>query len=219
MGGQEAIGLERRHAAHAGRGHGLAEHLVLDVAGGEHAGNRWSPCCRARSRCSLPCRSRAGRGTAPSPDRGRWRRTGRARAARVSLPVLAFLMRTPVTPGGSPPPMTSVTALSQTTSIFGLREQAVLHDLLGAQAVAPVDQRHLGGEVGEKDRLLDRGVAAADDAHFLAAEEEAVAGGAGRDAEAAQPLLARQPQPARLGAGADDQRLADSRCRRCRRRT
>src|SRR3546814_2862820 len=28
------------HAAHAGGGHGLAEHLVLDVAGGEDAGDR-----------------------------------------------------------------------------------------------------------------------------------------------------------------------------------
>jgi hypothetical protein len=37
--GDEPFGLERRHAAHAGGGHGLAEHLVLDVAGGEDAGN------------------------------------------------------------------------------------------------------------------------------------------------------------------------------------
>src|ERR1700722_17794256 len=36
---QEALGLERAHAAHAGGGHRLAEDLVLDVAGGEHAGN------------------------------------------------------------------------------------------------------------------------------------------------------------------------------------
>src|SRR5882672_7939735 len=37
----------------------------------------------------------------------------------ASLPVLAFLVRTPVTAGGSPLPMTSITALSQTTAIFG----------------------------------------------------------------------------------------------------
>src|SRR5581483_2723399 len=39
VGGEETLGLQRRHAAHAGGGHRLAEHLVLHVAGGEHAGN------------------------------------------------------------------------------------------------------------------------------------------------------------------------------------
>src|SRR5579883_1311829 len=39
MGGEEALGFQGRHAAHPRRRHGLAEHLVLDVAGGEDAGN------------------------------------------------------------------------------------------------------------------------------------------------------------------------------------
>src|SRR5262249_52532499 len=51
-------------------------------------------------------------------------------------------------------------------------------------------------------------IAAADDGHVLAAEEEPIAGGAGRDAETAQPLLARQSEPASLRARADDQGFA-----------
>jgi hypothetical protein len=63
-----------------------------------------------------------------------------------------------------------------------------------------MDQRDARGVIGEIDRLLDGGVAAADDADLLAAEEEAVAGGAGRDAEAAEALprsAARASAPGR----------------------
>jgi hypothetical protein len=56
-----------------------------------------------------------------------------------------------------------------------------------------VDQRHLAGEVGQEQRLFDGGIAAADHHDLLAAIEEAVAGGAGRDAEALELLLAWQP--------------------------
>src|ERR1700721_377924 len=35
--GEPALGLERRHAAEAGRRDRLTEHVVRDVAGGEHA--------------------------------------------------------------------------------------------------------------------------------------------------------------------------------------
>src|SRR3546814_5499568 len=87
-------------------------------------------------------------------------------------------------------------------------EQAVLHDLLGAQGIAAVDQRNLRGEVGEEQRLLDRGVAAAHDRHLAVAEEEAVAGRAGRDAEALELLFRFEAEPARLRPGADNERIA-----------
>ena len=87
-------------------------------------------------------------------------------------------------------------------------EQALLQDFLGAQAVTAVDQIDLAGEVGQKQGLLDRRIAAADDRHFLAAIEEAVAGGAGGYAEALEFHFAFQPQPFGLGAGADDQDIA-----------
>ena len=88
-------------------------------------------------------------------------------------------------------------------------EQPVLQDLLGAQRVAPMHQRHSPGVIGQVDRLLDRGIAAADDKHLLVAEEEAVAGGAGRHAKAAECLLARHAEPARLRAGRDDHGVAE----------
>ena len=74
------------------------------------------------------------------------------------------------------------------------REQPVLQDLLRAQLVAPVNQRDVRGDVREIQRFFDRGVAAADDGHALVAEEESVAGGAGRDAPAAEFLLGRQAE-------------------------
>ena len=88
-------------------------------------------------------------------------------------------------------------------------EQAVLQDLFGAERVAPVHDRDLGGEIGQEQRLLDRGIAAADHDHFLVAVEEAVAGGAGRHAVALELLLRRQIEPARLRAGGDDQRVGE----------
>ena len=69
-------------------------------------------------------------------------------------------------------------------------------------------------EMREIERLLDGGVAAADDEHVLALEEEAVAGGAGGDAEALEALLGGKAEPARLRAGRDDERIARSTCRR-----
>ena len=92
---------------------------------------------------------------------------------------------------------------------LGMGEEAGLEDLLGAERVAAMDQRDLGGVVGEVERLLDGGVAAAHDDDALAAEEEAVAGGAGRDAGAAQALLGGKAEPARLGAGGDDDGVRD----------
>ena len=80
-------------------------------------------------------------------------------------------------------------------------EQPVLQDLLGAELIAAMHHGHLGGEVGEEQRLLDRGVAAADHEHFLVLVEEAVAGGAGGHAVTLEPLLRGQIEPARLRAG------------------
>jgi hypothetical protein len=43
-----------------------------------------------------------------------------------------------------------------------------MHDLLGAELVAAMHQGDLLGDVGEVERLFDRGVAAADDGDLLA---------------------------------------------------
>ena len=73
--------------------------------------------------------------------------------------------------------------------------------------VAAVHDGDPGGEIGQEQRFLDSGVAAADHDDFLVAVEEAVAGGAGRDAEAAEFLLGGKIEPLGLSAGGDDQRL------------
>jgi hypothetical protein len=83
---------------------------------------------------------------------------------------------------------------------LGVGERPLLHDLRGAQLVAPVDDGDLVGELGEERGLLDGGVAAADHGDVLAAEEEPVAGGARRQAVA--------DAGAALGLEAEHQRLA-----------
>ena len=87
-------------------------------------------------------------------------------------------------------------------------EQPVLQDLFRTQRIAAMDQGDVGRMVGQVQRFLDRGIAAADDHHFLAAIEEPVAGRAGRDALAAELFLARHAEPFGLRAGGDHQRLA-----------
>ena len=107
-----------------------------------------------------------------------------------SAPVRTSRSRTPVTPRRVALAQHLVERVVPDRLDLGVPEQPVLQDLLGAQLVAAVDQRDLGGEVGQEQRLLDRRVAAADHHDLLAAVEEAVAGGAGRDAEALELLLA-----------------------------
>ena len=92
---------------------------------------------------------------------------------------------------------------------LGMVEQPVLQDAFGAQAVAAMHQRHRRGMVGEIERFLDRGVAAADHDDVLVAIEEAVAGGAGRDAEALELFFGRQAEPARLGAGGENDHFGE----------
>ena len=92
---------------------------------------------------------------------------------------------------------------------LAIGEQALLQNLVGPELVAAMDHGDLRGMIGEVDRFLHRGIAAADHAHLEATEEEAVTGGTSGYPIAAELLLAGQAQPARLGAGADDDRLAE----------
>ena len=96
--------------------------------------------------------------------------------------------------------------VEQDADIVAFRE-AFLQDLLAAQATATMHQRHMRGDVGKVDRLLDRGVAAADHDDALVTKEETVAGGAGGNAVALEFFLARDAQPFRLGAGGNNQRV------------
>src|SRR3954452_18440810 len=85
--------------------------------------------------------------------------------------------------------------------------RALLHDLRGAELVAPVDDGHALGEAGEEGGLLHGGVAPTDDHNVLVAEEEAVAGGTGRHPAAQQALLVVQAQVPVLGARGHDDRV------------
>jgi hypothetical protein len=64
-------------------------------------------------------------------------------------------------------PSTSSTTVFQTTSTFSLANRRSCRMRSARKLVAAVDQGHLAGEVGEEERLLDRGVAAADHRHSL----------------------------------------------------
>src|SRR5258706_8710177 len=85
-----------------------------------------------------------------------------------------------------------------------VREGAVLHDLGGAQFLAPVHERHLVGETREERRFLDRGVAAADDRDLLTAEEEAIARRARRYTVTEQLAFGVESEHARLRSRRDD---------------
>ena len=87
---------------------------------------------------------------------------------------------------------------------LGMLEQPLLQDALGAEVIAAMHDGHLRGEVGEEQRFLDRGVAAADHDDFLAAIEKSVAGRAGRHAKALEFLFRRHAEPARLRAGGEN---------------
>ena len=65
------------------------------------------------------------------------------------------------------------------------------------------------GELGEEDGLLEGRVTAADDGDVVAAEEEPVAGGAGRQAVSEQLRLGLEAEHQRLGAGRHDDRIGD----------
>ncbi len=204
---QEPLGLERRDAAGSGRGDRLPPMLVLHVAGREHAGHRGLRLARPGHARSPRRPARPGRGTRSCSACGRSRRTRRPRPACSARPVRTLRSRSPVTTSGCPAPTTSSTALSQTTSIFGCANSRRCRIFSARRQSRRCTSVTLLGVVGQVERLLDRGVAAADHRNPLAAVEEPVAGRAGRDAGALQPLLRRQAEPARLRAGGDHHRV------------
>ena len=203
---QPLVDLERRHAARPRGGDRLAEHLVLHVAGGKHALDRGSRAARLRQDVAL-CVHRHLSGE----DR---------RVRRMADGDEHSVNRQPIERAGlhvaEPDPGNHLGRAAAFDFLHdavpdhvdpGVGEQPRLQDLLGPQRVAAVDQRDAVGMVRQVQRLLDRGVAAADHRDRLAAVEEPVAGGAGRHAAALQPLLRLDVEPAGLRAGGDDHRV------------
>ena len=205
---QEFLRFERRHAALPGGGDRLAVDLVGDVAGGEHAGHRGGgriavgDDVAGRLHLELAGEQFGGRRVADGDEHAVDRALGDRAGLDVLQPHAGDLERIVVADH-------VVEHAVPDHLDLGMLEQPLLHDLFGAEGVAPVHDRHLGGEIGEEQRLLDRGIAAADHHDFLVAVEEAVAGRAGRDAIALELLLRGQIEPARLRAGGDDQRVGE----------
>ena len=117
---------------------------------------------------------------------------------------MTFFKRTWVTLPGFSVPVISSSALVPYHLDLGMLEQPVLQNALGTEMVAAMHDRHLRCEIGQEQRLLNRGIAAADHHDFLAAIEKAVARGAGRNAKALELFFRVDAQPARLGAGGKD---------------
>ena len=91
---------------------------------------------------------------------------------------------------------------------LGIGSGAVLHDLRGAELVAPVHEGDLAGELGEEGGFLHGRVAAAHHDELLVLEEESVTGGASGDPVSHQPAFGLEPQQLGRGAGGDDQGVA-----------
>src|SRR5262249_29092385 len=208
MRGQEMPGLERGHAALPGRGDRLAVDIVSHIAGGEDAGHRGRGRVRrgfdvARGlHVKLPGNELRRRGVADGDEDavgGNFaHRVGFQIAQDDALDLERILTADNVGEHAVPD-----------HRYFRIPEQPVLQDLLRAERVAPMHDRDLAGKIGEEQRLLDRGIAASDDQDFLAAIEEAVAGGAGGNAKAFEFLLGGEVKPACLRAGRKNQRLSE----------
>ena len=89
-----------------------------------------------------------------------------------------------------------------------LRDEAVDQDRLGAQLVAPMDQRDVARDVRQIQRFFDGRVPAADDDHILTFVEESVARRTRRYAPSHVRLLRRQPEIAGRCTSGDDQCVA-----------
>src|SRR5215831_13113780 len=186
--GEIFLGIERGHAAKSRCRDRLAINIVGNVARSEHAGHRclgraWrGDDVSRRLHVELAFEQLALRLVPDSDedtvdgerDRLTGKRTlqlGAGDAARIVVAEHAMKLGVP----------------NHVDLLVG--EQPLLEDLLGAEHAAAMHEQHLIGDIGEKDRFLDRSVAAADHDHLLAAIEKAVAGGASRDAITPEALL------------------------------
>src|SRR5215471_5648011 len=192
---QIALGLKCCHATHAGSGHSLAENLILDVTRGEHAGDG------SAGGVGLGDEVAGGLHFQLAPEElgRRFVTDGDEHALRRQRCYLVAL--------GVPQPYAGHgLGFGRSRHLLqdrvphhldlGVLEQALLQNLFGAEAVAPMDERDLAREVGEEQRFLDRGVAAAHHNDPFALVEEAIAGRAGGHAVALEGLFRRQTEPA-----------------------
>ncbi len=204
---QPALGLEGGHAPGSGRGHGLAVVVVHHVAGGEHPLHRGGgpPRVRAddvavRRELQVPLEERGVRRVAD----------GHEQPAHLQLPLLAGVRVDQSERGHE--------LVADHVGHRGVPfhpdlrvgEGTLHHDPRRAEGVAPMDDHHLAGVLGEVGGLFHRRVAAADHRQALASEggERAVAHRAGGHPAAVlgQPLLVGEVEPVGARPGGDDHR-------------
>src|SRR5581483_3606519 len=135
VGGQETLSLQRRHAAHAGGGYRLAEHLVLHVAGGEHAGNLGRGAVRSCDEIALIVERQLaleelGRGRVADGDEEA------VTGDLLHLPGLHVADPDAGNAGGLAGAQHFLDSRIPDDADLRIAEQALLHDLLGAQMVA-----------------------------------------------------------------------------------
>src|SRR4051794_8587401 len=202
LGLEPALRVDRRAAAVTGSGHGLAIAMVMDVARDEDT---------LDLRCGLAAHLEIAHRVhvEPAPEdlrvrsiadrdehavEGQLARLARARVAQSHTLDLVLAED-----------FLDLDVRADVDLLIGLGP--VEHDLRRPERVPPMQEMNLRGEPGEEERLLQRGVATADDGDLLIAEEEAIAGRAGRNAAAAEALLARESQPQGRGARRRDHRV------------
>src|SRR5215472_8349558 len=158
---EEAFGLERGHAALPGGGDRLAIDVVGDVAGGKHAGYRG--CGRERRGLDVArglhvqlSHEQLGGGRVADSDEYAIRsalgeRAGFDVAQDRTLHRERALLANDLLEHSVP-----------NHRNLRILKQAILQDLFRAEAIAPVDDSDGGREIGEEERFLDCGIAAAD---------------------------------------------------------
>src|ERR687898_1826222 len=206
FGRQEALGVERAHAAGPGRGDGLAVCVILDVADREHAGDVRLRRARLRDQITgvvvleLVQEQRRVRVVADRDEQSVGREVAHLSRLDVLEPhaaELAFLDAEHVDDD-----------IGREELDLLVGTGAVGHDLRRAELAAAVDDRHLRREARQEERLLHRRVPATDDHDLAVAVERAVAGRAVRDTASLQRNLGLQPELPRAGAGRDDHRAS-----------
>src|SRR5271154_3418764 len=206
LGDQPTVSLQGGHATEPSGGNGLSEDIVRDVAGGEDAIDARGGRSRRRSDIAvrLQCELAA-------HEFGR-----RSMANGDEYPVRIDLLESDARdiaqprasdPTGSPASQNFIDLAVPFIGAVRPRGETLDQDPLGPESIAAMYYGDLGGDLGEVERLLDRGIAAADDDPLLPPEEKAVAGRESRDTEALEHLFARQAQPLGLGARRQDDRL------------
>ena len=87
-------------------------------------------------------------------------------------------------------------------------EQFVLHDFLGAELLAAMNQGDVAGDIGQIKRFFNRRIAATNDGNRFAAVKETIASGTGGNALAGKFLFRGQAEILSRGAGGNNQRIA-----------